>query len=120
MALITTNLTLGWYGVHGGEPCQPLDLGQHFGTYTAGKQFVPGTLGMSESDLDNFKLQIWTHNSDGTGRSWNLFQEKLNFNSYSTLNCGQMYWIIYYGTKDLNVPGFVPTALDVDMGRITA
>ena len=38
---------------------------------------------------------------------------------HDELKCGQAYWITWTGSGDLNIPGFVPTAVGVDMGRIS-
>lgn len=124
MALITTNVTLGWYGVHGAEPCQDLVLPELFGSYTSNGTFVKGSSGYNEDEV-NLLLMIWTIDEGGTVRVWNLLMEKVfgndsTNNPVRSLKCGQMYWIQWYGNGDVNIPNFVPTALNVDMGRVTA
>ena len=122
MALITTSTSIGWYGTHGATECTSLSLPETFGTYNSSGQFVKGSSGFSESDLRDFT--VWTMTPKGQAYYGNLQQEKDFRNAASflladleKLECGQMYWFEYQGTKDINVPNFVPTAQGVDMGR---
>ena len=128
MALITTNRSLGWYGVHEQGDCSPFKLHEQFGTYNSNGAFQVGKLGLSESEAS--KISVWTMLPSGTAWPWNLTMEKkYRFHpiaslqslvkQHDELKCGQSYWIIKGGATDLNVPGFVPTAQGVDMGRIT-
>ena len=127
MALITTNRSLGWYGVHEQGDCSPFKLHEQFGTYNSNGAFQVGKLGLSESEAS--KISVWTMLPSGTA-PWNLTMEKkYRFHpiaslqtlvkQHDELKCGQSYWIIKGGATDLNVYGFVPTAQGVDMGRIT-
>ena len=129
MAIITTKKTIGWYGVHGATPCQEVDFGDLFGKYTTGGQFVPGSSGLSESESSQYKLSISTVNEKGAITSWNQHYQKLYGNlppasrdalpmAFSFV-CGTMYIISWEG-EDLNIPNFVPTSMNVDMGRLSS
>ena len=127
MAIITTKKTIGWYGVHGATPCQEVDFGDIFGKYTTGKQFVPGSSGLSESESSQFKLSISFVNDRGAITSWNQKFEK-DFGNLPSRDqlplpfsfvCGTMYLISWEG-EDLNIPNFVPTSMNVDMGRLSS
>lgn len=126
MAIITTKKAIGWYGVHGATPCQEVDFGDIFGKYTTGGQFVQGTSGLSESESSQFKLTISFVNDRGAITSWNQSIEKRFGNSSArdslplpfSFVCGTMYLISWEG-EDLNIPNFVPTSMNVDMGRLS-
>ena len=127
MALITTSKSLGWYGIHGPTECSSLSLPATFGTYNSSGAFQVGTSGLTESEATQGGLELWTMLADGNAWPWNIKLEKQYRNRipavlarFDKLDCGQMYWIQWTGSKDLNVPGFVPTALGVDMGRVSA
>tara|TARA_B100000676_G_C17988331_1_gene793335 strand:+ start:137 stop:511 length:375 start_codon:yes stop_codon:yes gene_type:complete len=124
MALITTTKSLGWYGVHGASECSSLSLPAYFGTYNSSGVFQVGESGLTESESRG--LKIWTMTPNGNAWPWDTKMEKQYRNSMpalladlEALECGQMYWISWNG-RDLNIPGFVPTAKGVDMGRISA
>jgi hypothetical protein len=128
MALITTSKSLGWYGVHGSDDCEPMSLHEHFGTYNSSGSFQIGKSGLSETEAK--LISIWTMLPTGSAWPWNLNMEQKYRNhpisslrelvkQHDEMKCGQMYWITWTGNKDLNIPGFVPTALGVDMGRIS-
>jgi hypothetical protein len=124
MALITTTKSLGWYGEHGTSECSSLSLPEYFGTYNQSGVFQIGTSGLSESKAS--QLKIWTMTANGNAWPWEIKMEKQYRNSAAMLladleklECGQMYWITWNG-DDLNIPGFVPTAQGVDMGRVSA
>ena len=129
MAIITTKKTIGWYGVHGATPCQEVRLGDMFGKYTTDGEFVPGTSGLSESESSKFNLQISFVNDKGSITSWNQDIE-LKYGNWSkeqrdtlplpfSFVCGTMYIISWEG-EDLNIPNFVPTSMNVDMGRLSS
>lgn len=127
MALITTSKSLGWYGIHGPTECSSLSLPATFGTYNSSGVFQVGTSGITESEATQGGLEFWTMTETGNAWPWNIKLEKQYRNRLpgvleplEKLECGQMYWIQWTGSKDLNVPGFVPTALGVDMGRVSA
>ena len=128
MAIITTKKTIGWYGVHGATPCEEVNFGDIFGKYSASKQFIPGTSGLSESESSAFKLMISFVNDRGAITSWTQEVER-NFGNLPketrdtlplpfSFVCGTMYIISWEG-EDLNVPNFVPTNMNVDMGRLS-
>lgn len=127
MALLTTTKSMGWYGVHSPSECVEFSLPEHFGTYNANGQFQVGKSGLSESEAK--QLIIWTMTPAGQPWTWDLGMESSYRNNpnlvfllanLESFKCGQIYWITWTGTQDLNVPGFVPSALGVDMGRVTA
>tara|TARA_E500000331_G_C16942533_1_gene576818 strand:+ start:62 stop:436 length:375 start_codon:yes stop_codon:yes gene_type:complete len=123
MALITTTKTIGWYGVHGESECESLSLPDLIGTYKNGA-FQVGSSGLSESQA--IRIQIWTMTPDGAPWGWDIRMEK-DFREnvpsllapLEALECGQMYWINKSGNDDINLPGYVPTAHGVDMGRVS-
>tara|TARA_B100002019_G_scaffold293228_1_gene319501 strand:- start:4094 stop:4483 length:390 start_codon:yes stop_codon:yes gene_type:complete len=128
MALITTSKSLGWYGVHTNQDCTPFKLHEQFGTYTASGSFQVGKSGLSESQAS--QISVWTMLPNGGAWPWSLTAEKRYRNhplpalqelvkQHDELKCGQAYWITWTGSGDLNIPGFVPTAVGVDMGRIS-
>jgi hypothetical protein len=128
MALITTSKSLGWYGVHGASDCVSTSLPEQFGTYASNGAFQQGKSGLSESQAK--LMSIWTMLPSGSAWPWNLSMEQKYRNhpipslrdlvkQHDSLKCGQMYWITWTGSSDLNIPGFIPTAFGVDMGRIS-
>lgn len=125
MALITTTKSLGWYGTHGSSDCTSLSLPETFGTYNSSGAFQVGSSGLSESE--SLGLKVWTMTSTGNAWPWETKMEKQYRNvapmllgDLEALECGQMYWISWQGNRSLNIPGFVPTAQGVDMGRVSA
>tara|TARA_B100001093_G_C26822265_1_gene1012386 strand:+ start:2074 stop:2451 length:378 start_codon:yes stop_codon:yes gene_type:complete len=125
MAIMTTSKTLGWYGSHDSEECSPLSLPDTFGTYNSSGVFQPGSSGLSESQAS--KIEVWSAFTEIGTWSWSLSFEKTFRNTAPSvlaqldkLECGRMYWITYKGVGKLNIPGYVPTAMGVDMGRISA
>jgi len=52
MALITTSKSLGWYGVHGSDDCEPMSLHEHFGTYNSSGSFQIGKSGLSKTYIN--------------------------------------------------------------------
>lgn len=128
MALITTGKTMGWYGSHGPSGCTNFSLPEHFGTYNSSGQFVMGKSGISEQNLNS--LEIWFMQSNGAAIPWSLKMEKMFRNlptadfilgKHDKLECGRMYWISYQsaGIAPLNIPNFTPSAVGVDMGRVS-
>jgi hypothetical protein len=125
MAIITTSKALGWYGVHGPSGCSPLSLPDHFGKYTSSGSFITGASGLSEAQAS--LLQVWTMLDMGAPWPWKLeWERKYRYQAQrdvilklDQLECGQMYWFDWKGSSEFNVPGFCPTALGVDMGRIS-
>jgi hypothetical protein len=66
---------------------------------------------------------------DGRSMSWYYIYELYDRHTnpsfftggfgFDKLECGKMYWIIYTGSSDLHIPGFIPTAHGIDMGRVS-
>lgn len=128
MALITTGKTMGWYGSHGPSGCTDFSLPEHFGTYDSSGQFVMGKSGLSEQNL--LQLEVWYMKSIGSVTVWKLQFEKMFRNTpaggailgqHDKLQCGRMYWISHVnaGIAPLNIPNFTPSAMGVDMGRVS-
>ena len=114
MALITTGKTIGWYGTHGENPCQPLYLPSLIGSYNANKQFIMGTSGFSEEEAE--KINVWHSNAEtGMPETWSLRIEKALLRpmviqnpsldllaEVENLECGQIYWIDYRQKQRFN------------------
>lgn len=132
MALITTLYTIGWLGVSG-EECTSFDLREKFGTYviSEGQKVYSGpyTEGTSEWDAMN-SIRIASF-SQGTTFIWSLEQERNAFDrdgvtpdrkgvKFDKIECGRMYLITNPAILEFEIPNFVPSAQDVDMGRVLA
>ena len=132
MALITTLYTIGWFGVSG-EDCTSFDLREKLGTYviTEGQKVYSGpyTEGSAEWDAVN-SIRISSF-SQGAGFIWSLEQEKNAFGrdgvtpdrggiKFDKIECGRMYMIKNPAILEFEIPNFVPSAQDVDMGRVVA
>lgn len=131
MALITTLYTIGWYGVSG-EECTSFNLREKFGTYVInqdGQKVYSGpyTEGSEEWDAIN-SLRVASF-SQGKGFIWSLEQERNAFQrdgvtpdrggiAFDNIECGRMYMITNPKILELEIPNFVPSAQDVDMGRV--
>ena len=59
MALLTTTITLGWYGIEG-QSCTSLSLPSLLGTCDANGNFVQGASGFSEEEADRIKVMSLT------------------------------------------------------------
>jgi len=126
MALLTTTITLGWYGIEG-QSCTSLSLPSLLGTYDVNGNFVQGTSGFSEEEADRVKVMSLT--PDGGMDVWMLSRERDYRHTMpviitmDTLDCGRMYWWdagLGLPAQGLNVPHWVPAGLGVDVGRIVA
>tara|TARA_B100002019_G_scaffold54754_2_gene46857 strand:- start:10639 stop:11025 length:387 start_codon:yes stop_codon:yes gene_type:complete len=126
MAIITTKYAFGWFGAEG-EQCESFDLSGELGTYSYsnGKlNFESGSQGFSHDKLKGFTVisldsdhpTSWTLDSEmgrykmsgGTGKAPEL----------NKLECGRMYFIHNPNLTEVLIPNFIPTAIDVDMGRV--
>ena len=122
MALITTTVALGWYGMEDETECVALSLPQLIGTYDNNGNFVKGTSNMTEQNAKN--VHVYSFTSMGSTDVWNLLMEKdyrasnPEFISMDTLDCGRMYYFIKETDAELNIPHFVPSANGVDVGRV--
>lgn len=127
MAIITTKYAFGWYGSDE-ENCSSFDLSTQLGTYVSESNkliFKSGSQDFDEQKLKN--ISIFTLDSGNT-QSWTLDSELGQFTRDGTLSgyqipfnkleCGRIYFISNPDLTEMNIPNFVPTAIDVDMGRI--
>ena len=132
MALITTVYTIGWFGTTEHE-CASFNLREQIGTYVIqDDQKVysgPFAEGTPEHEAAQ-KIRISSF-SQGTSFIWSLEQE---FNAFGRdgvtpkregilfdhLECGRMYMIKNPAVLEIEIPHFVPSAIDVDMGRVIA
>jgi len=129
MALITTTYTFGWFGVSG-EECTALDLREMFGTYemidnvkTYTGPYNPGT-----EEWEAINSLRFSSFSQGAGGIWSLPTEFEAFDRsgvptrefifFDKLECGRMYMIKNPKQIEIEIPHLVPTAIDVDMGRV--
>ena len=127
MAIITTKYAFGWYGSHE-NPCEDFNLPTELGTfsYANGKlNYIKGNSNLKQSDASSFTFIAL----DGDyPQSWTLDTETMKFNRdgtsnsvplMSSLECGRMYLIYNPKLIDLVIPNFTPSAINVDMGRIS-
>jgi hypothetical protein len=126
MAIITTKYAFGWFGVDG-EQCDSFDLSSELGTYSysSGKlNFVSGSQNFSKEDVQDFTVISL---DSGHPESWTLDSEMNRFTrtggagsapALNKLECGRMYFIYNPSLTEVVIPNFVPTAIDVDMGRV--
>lgn len=127
MAIITTKYAFGWYGEKN-KSCTDFDLSTELGSFsfTDGKLvFQTGSQNFSEDEiktlsvfaLDTENAQSWTLDSEMNKftRDGALSDNQLAFHK---LECGRMYFITNPNLTEVHIPNFVPTAIDVDMGRI--
>ena len=121
MAILTTYVTLGWYGIEDESPCTSLSLTQLIGTYDASGNFIQGSSGLTESEAKS--VQFNTLSVNGGPERWGIDLEESFRNTIpsvitmDSLECGRMYWIYNESGKEVNIPQFVPTADGVDIGR---
>lgn len=125
MALVTTLYTFGWYGIQSDAACEDFDLRTAIGTYdyNGGNPTYSGPFA-DKIDQAN-KIEIYGY-KDGGSFSWTLggeakFDRSGNHSGnkeYTTLKCGRMYMIKNFSDIELDIPGFVPSASGVDMGRV--
>jgi hypothetical protein len=126
MAIITTKYAFGWYGATG-EQCESFELGAELGSFTFsdGKlEFTSGTQTLSKDEISKFTIiSLDSENPE----SWTLDSEMNKFTreggagtapKLNKLECGRMYFIQNPNLTEVQIPNFVPTAIDVNMGRI--
>ena len=122
MAIITTRVTLGWYGIEDEVPCTTTSLPDLIGTYNASGQFIQGTSELPESEAQQISVNSFT--SSGAPDRWDISIEKDYRNStpqfieLDHLKCGRMYYIVKQTESEFEIPNFVPAANGVDMGRV--
>ena len=127
MAIITTKYAFGWYGSHE-NPCSDFNLASEIGTfsYTNGNlNYIKGNSVSNKTDASSFTFIAL----DGDNpQSWTLDTETMKFNRngtsnlvppMSSLKCGRMYLIYNPNLIDLVIPNFIPSAINVNMGRIS-
>jgi hypothetical protein len=120
MALVTTIYTFGWYGVDGSE-CSDKSIHDFIG------EIVEGAY---QGDFDSIKakaFEVYGYNDAGVVESfsWTLHEtEKASglptgtFQTLKELKCGRMYMIKNFKSALVDIPGLVPSASGVDMGRV--
>lgn len=126
MAIITTKYAFGWYGTTN-DQCDSFDLGAELGSYTYsdGKlNFSTGSQNLSKEEVKNFTIiSLDSENPE----SWTLDSEMNKYTreggagtppKLNKLECGRMYFIQNPNLTDVQIPNFVPSAIDVDMGRV--
>ncbi len=148
MAIITTKYTIGWFGTassSGGDGCEPFNLTTNVGYYENNngvKTFKKGTsIGDDYTEEDVKGINIFGYTSSGAPQLWSLEKERAAFypsfltdlkhqpnrgaivftknaDGHAVLACGRMYVIINNNGVEFDVPGFIPSADGVDMGRI--
>jgi len=130
MALITTLYTIGWFGVSG-EECTPFNLREQFGTYVIqdGQKVYSGPYSEGTPEWDAVNSLRIASFSQGKGFIWSLEKEFYAFGrdgttpdrasvSFDQIECGRMYMITNPKILEFEIPNFVPSAQDVDMGRV--
>ena len=131
----------------GEDTCEPFNLTQEIGHYNSsgayqkGNAFTSGTT--SEIEEKAKGLVIYGYTSSGAPQVWSLEKEKnafypdlaflgdkagksnrnsivftKNSSGDCILACGRMYVIINNNNVEVDIPGFIPSADGVDMGRI--
>jgi hypothetical protein len=128
-----------------GTGCEPFNLTTNVGRYImsgGNKNFERGASIADEYTEDDIKgINVFGYTSSGAPQLWSLEKEKAAFypafltdvanqpnrgaivftkNAVgdAILACGRMYVIINNNGVEFDVPGFIPSADGVDMGRI--
>jgi hypothetical protein len=114
--------------VESDSTCANFDLRTAVGTYD-GSSGTKTYVGPFADSLEAAKkLEIYGY-KDGEAYSWSVGTEETAFGRdgvtpdrtnivFDSLECGRMYMIKNFGLIPLNIPGFVPSASGVDMGRV--
>lgn len=138
----------GTASASGEDNCESFNLTQEIGHYTSAGAFKRGdSLTSSESntaiETKAEGLVIYGYTSSGAPQVWSLAKEKdafwpdlaflgnnagqpnrnaivftKNSGGDCILACGRMYVIINNNGLEVDIPGFIPSADGVDMGRI--
>jgi hypothetical protein len=120
MAILTTIYTIAWYGVDGGN-CQDVTITDLLGTYDTSTGFGDNATysGPFADRKDELKgIEIYGY-EDGLPRSFNINLYKVGATpSLTELKCGRMYFIKNFPQIPVEIPGLVPSAEGVDMGRV--
>jgi hypothetical protein len=130
MAIINTRNSIGWYG-NSSSSCASFDLASQIGTFSYENgtfAFVPGSLGLS---LFEAKSLVVFGMENGEVKSWTLDSEKAKYEKsgslksgysvpLSELECGKIYLIQNPRNLQLMIPNFIPSSVDVDMGKVVA
>lgn len=122
MALVTTIYTFGWYGIDGSE-CADKNIHDFIG------EIVDGTY---QGDFDATKakaFEVYGYNAEGKSVSWSwtlhetekqLGMPTGGLQTLKELKCGRMYMIKNFKSALVDIPGLVPSASGVDMGRVVS
>ena len=131
----------------GEDNCTPFNLTTEIGSYNSSGTYLRGNALVSGSlnDVENKAsgLVIYGYTSSGAPQVWSLEKEKnaffpdlaflgdqagkpnrnsivftKNSSGDCILACGRMYVIINNNGLEVDIPGFIPSADGVDMGRI--
>ena len=115
MAILTTKYTFAWYGVDGSD-CSDVDVHDLIGRLVDGT--YQGPFADRLADVEKIEIYGW-ENGSPKAFSWAFHKAGFDVGQGIThLKCGRMYLIKNFALLPVDVPGLVPSAEGVDMGRV--
>jgi len=116
MAILTTKYTIAWYGVDGETECSNAPISDFLGSYDTSGNYQ-GPWADRLSDLSSVEIYGYEEGAPKTF-SGMLMQYGDGLQGFTELKCGRMYLIKNFALLPVEIPGLVPSADGVDMGRV--
>jgi len=119
MAILTTKYTIAWYGVNGDTECSNLAISDFLGSYGSdpSNPTYQGPWTDRVSDLSSVEIYGYEDGAPKTFFGANMEWGDL-LQGFTELKCGRMYLIKNFALLPAEIPGLVPAADGVDMGRV--
>ena len=120
MAILTTKYTIAWYGVNGDTECSNLPISDFLGSYGSDLSNLTYQCPWADRVSDLSSIEIYGYEN---GKPKSFFGDHMKYgdiglSGFTELKCGRMYLIKNFALLPAEIPGLVPAADGVDMGRV--
>ncbi len=119
MAILTTKYTIAWYGVDGETECSNTPISDLLGSYDTSGNYQ-GPWADRLSDLNSLEIYGYDDGNPLVFKASNMATAAVMpaIHGFTELKCGRMYLIKNFALLPVEIPGLVPSADGVDMGRV--